>query len=316
MRKVPGKQKDVSPDRRLGRRDFLRMGSTAAALGTVGLLAGNRVFGSPDVRTAAGAAVKYGMVIDLNRCFGCRACMEACKVENNTPAAIFWMHTFRLEAGEYPNTRIWFLPRPCMHCDNPPCVKVCPVGATYKDSNGRVLQDSKRCIGCRFCIQACPYGARYYNDREPRKNYYLDWDGPHARDVGRATNGAVPPYKNPELEKLYPVGLAGFEGKEAPLAGGGKVKGVVEKCTFCLQRVEKGLKPACVANCPVQALHFGDLNDPESDVSKLLAQKRPFRLLEEMGTNPKVFYVGQAPTDIGAREFSPIIKRAEHRLVG
>jgi molybdopterin-containing oxidoreductase family iron-sulfur binding subunit len=99
---------------------------------------------------------RYGMVIDLDRCIGCRACMEACKVENNTPTAIFWMYVFRFEEGEYPNTHVWFLPRPCQHCDNAPCVKVCPVGARFKRYDGLVLTDFERCIGCRYCEVACP----------------------------------------------------------------------------------------------------------------------------------------------------------------
>lgn len=253
---------------------------------------------------------QYAMVIDLDKCMGCRACMEACKVENNTPEGIFWMYVFRLETGEFPNVRIWFLPRPCMHCDAAPCVAVCPVGATYKDEQGRTLVDADRCIGCRYCMQACPYGARYFDEIDPKKNYYLDWESSIAEDLTPVTEGAIPPYRNPDLDHQYPVNLPLFQGKTAPLAGGGRLKGVVEKCTFCLQRVEKGLLPACAANCPVRAIHFGDLDDPNSEVSRLLGKKPRFRLLDEFGTEPKVYYIGGQPPDTETRQIEEVTTRA------
>ena len=220
--------------------------------------------------------VRYAYVVDLTRCMGCEACVIACKIENNTPQGIDWMLVFRFEEGEYPNVRMAFMPRPCMHCDNPPCVKVCPVGARFKREDGFVLTDYERCIGCRYCQVACPYGVNYFNWKLPSKNYYLPWEG------------VIPPYKKPDLEGKY--------GKDKRLvAGGGHRLGVIEKCTWCVHRVEKGLKPACVANCPVQALLFGDLDDPNSDVSKALAQKPHFRLLEDRGTAPRVFYLGSMP---------------------
>lgn len=228
---------------------------------------------------------RYGMVIDLDRCTGCRACMEACKVENNTPQGNFWMHVFRFEEGEFPNTHVWFLPRPCMHCDNPPCAKVCPVGARYKREDGMVATDWERCIGCRYCEVACPYGVNYFNWKNPAENYYLNWNDQGLQAV---TNGATPPYKNPDLGGRYGP-------EQRHIAGGGHLKGVVEKCTFCVHRVEKDLAPACVANCPLFALHFGDLDDPNSYVSQLLERKPSFRLLEEQGTKPRVHYVGGNP---------------------
>jgi molybdopterin-containing oxidoreductase family iron-sulfur binding subunit len=155
------------------------------------------------------------MVIDLDRCMGCRACMEACKVENNTPQAIFWMYVFRLEEEEYPNTRISFMPRPCMHCDNAPCVKVCPTGARYKRDDGLVATNTDTCIGCRYCAAACPYGVNYFNWKEPKANYYLEWSAPaSAQALRQVTGGAVPPYKNPDLERSY-----GMEKRR--IAGGG-----------------------------------------------------------------------------------------------
>ena len=177
---------------------------------------------------------RYGMVINLDQCTGCRACMVACKVENNTPEGNFWMHVFRFEDGEYPQTKVWFMPRPCMHCDNPPCAKVCPTGARYKREDGLVATDTERCIGCRYCEVSCPYGVNFSNLRDPKKAQYLGWGD---QDLQKVTNGAIPPYQNPEFEKKY--------GKEQrKIAGGGHGKGVMEKCTFCVHRVEKGRKPS------------------------------------------------------------------------
>ncbi|MGQ9554980.1 MAG: 4Fe-4S dicluster domain-containing protein [Anaerolineae bacterium] len=236
------------------------------------------------------------MVIDLDRCTGCRACMIACKVENNTPQASLWMYVFRLEAGEYPDTCVWFMPRPCMHCRNAPCVKVCPVGARFRQEDGIVATDWQRCIGCRYCEVACPYGVNVFNWMDPAQNYYLDWND---EDVVSVTGGAVPGYKNPELDERHGT-------QQRYIAGGGHRRGVIEKCTFCVHRVEKGLKPACVVNCPAFALHFGDLDDPDSEVSRLLARRPSFRLLEELGTQPSVYYVGGAPPPEGAREIERV----------
>uniref|UniRef100_A0A7C5RSB4 4Fe-4S dicluster domain-containing protein n=1 Tax=Thermomicrobium roseum TaxID=500 RepID=A0A7C5RSB4_THERO len=242
---------------------------------------------------------RYAMVIDLDRCTGCRACMMACKVENNTPEANFWMYVFRFEEGQYPNTHIWFMPRPCMHCDNPPCAKVCPVGARYKRLDGLVATDWDRCIGCRYCEVACPYGVNYFNWKKPSKNYYLDWQD---EDVQKVTGGAVPPYRNPDLDQPYGV-------ERRRTAGGGRLMGVIEKCTFCVHRVERGQQPACVQNCPLFALHFGDLDDPNSTVSQLLRRKPSFRLLEELGTEPRVYYVGGHPPSTESRQIEEVKAR-------
>ncbi len=171
---------------------------------------------------------RYGMVIDLARCMGCTACMEACKVENNTTQGIFWMYVFRLETGEYPKSNWLFMPRPCMHCDNAPCVKVCPTGARFKSDQGMTLTDFERCIGCRYCEVACPYGVNYFNWKKPAESQYYDWKGGEGANVyGSGTVGdyigeATPPYQNPDHTQLY--------GKEKRLvAGGGHYLGVVEK---------------------------------------------------------------------------------------
>lgn len=239
---------------------------------------------------------RYGMVIDLDRCQGCRTCMEACKVENNTPQHAFWMYVFRLEQDKYPETEINFLPRPCQHCDNAPCAKVCPTGARFKNDDGIVLSDAERCIGCRYCEVACPYGVNYFDWKNPKDNSYLDWADP---EVKARADGAVPGYKNPDLDRKY--------GKDKRLvAGGGHFRGVVEKCTFCVQRVDKGLDPACVAACPLSVLHFGDLDDPDSAPSKALRHRRSFQLLEEAGTRPKVIYLGGDPLSDETREIEPV----------
>lgn len=239
---------------------------------------------------------RYGMLIDLDKCTGCRSCMEACKVENNTPQGVLWMYVFRFEEGKYPNTRLLPLPRPCMHCDNAPCAKVCPVGARYKREDGLVATDWKRSIGCRYCMVSCPYGVNYANWKDPKKNLYMDWEN---KDLKPVTNGAAPAYKNPDLDMPY--------GKEQRyIAGGAHSKGVMGKCTFCVQRVEKDLLPACVAVCPVVAIYFGDLDDPSSNVSKLLREKPSFRLLEDLDTKPRVHYLGGHPPKTESRQIEEV----------
>ena len=144
---------------------------------------------------------------------------------------------------------------------------------------------------------ACPYGVNYFNWKHPEDNYYLDWDDD--KQVEQVTGGAVPPYKNPDLAEPH--------GPDRRIvAGGGHEKGVTEKCTFCIQRLEKGLQPACVANCPVSAFTFGDLDDPESAVSGALAGRSYFHLLEEAGTKPRVFYLGGAPPTEPSRQIDEI----------
>src|SRR3972149_726626 len=146
---------------------------------------------------------RYGMVIDLDRCMGCRACMEACKVENATVEGHFWMKVFRFEEGAYPDVHVGFLPRPCPHCENAPCVKVCPVQARHHQEDGLVLTDFKRCIGCRYCEVACPYGVNFFAFTEPEDSYYLDWND---KALEARTGGAVPPYRNPALDVRHGPG--------------------------------------------------------------------------------------------------------------
>jgi molybdopterin-containing oxidoreductase family iron-sulfur binding subunit len=237
----------------------------------------------------------HAMVVDLDRCNGCRACMEACKVENDTPSAVFWMYVFRLEEGEYPETRVNFLPRPCQHCENPPCAKVCPVGARYQNDDGIVLTDFDRCIGCRYCEVACPYGVNYFNWRKPSEawdQYGIDFSDP---DLVEQTAGSVPPFQKPEHDQLH-----GPEQRRT--SGGAHHKGVMEKCTFCVHRVYESLDPACVTTCPVEALYFGDLDDPDDRLHELMEGRDRFRLLEELGTEPSVMYLGGTPPTAASRQ--------------
>lgn len=237
---------------------------------------------------------RWAMVIDLEKCVACQACSIACRFENNTPVvspeqaakgrAIRWNDVFPIpinpleDTGEYPNVKTRYMTRPCMHCENPPCIKVCPVQATYIDQEGLVRQNYRRCIGCRFCTVACPYGVRYFNWFAP------DWEGPLAR-------------------RLNPDRIEGEGVLEGPAV---RPKGVVEKCTFCIHRLTKARAraeaegrafrpdeyvPACVQTCTGKARFFGDLDDPNSTVSQLAKSPRAFRLLEEVGTHPKVIYL-------------------------
>jgi molybdopterin-containing oxidoreductase family iron-sulfur binding subunit len=285
---------------RLDRRKFLRAGGAAVAVGAVGLLLSPKLLRSSEVRANQGVGKKYVMVIDLSRCFGCRACMQACKIENNTPEGMMWMYVFRFEEGTYPHVSSWSMPRPCMHCDNAPCVKVCPVGARYKREDGLVATDRDRCIGCRYCQTSCPYSVNYFEWKDPPKNQYYDWLGSEGDPMRDIIDSYSPPYSNPSLDAKY--------GKEKRhIAGSGITDGVTVKCTFCVHRIERGLLPACVAGCPGHVYHFGDIKDPDSEVSKILAGNRSFRLLEEAGTKPSVYYINGTPPGENVREIDAII---------
>lgn len=237
---------------------------------------------------------KWSMVIDLDKCVACQGCTIACRMENNTPVvppdqaalgrSVRWNDVFPMpinpteEVGEYPKIKTEYMTRPCMHCENPPCIKVCPVGATFINEEGIVEQNYARCIGCRFCTVGCPYGVRYFNWYAP------EWEAPLA-------------------EHLNPDRVEGSGVLEGPAV---RPLGVVEKCTYCIHRLHKARAqaaaegrefradeyvPACVQTCTGKARFFGDLDDPESAVSQLTLNTRAFHLLEDAGTHPKTTYL-------------------------
>ena len=242
----------------VSRRDFLKL-TAGAAVGAAALasIPGSSILLSEqEVKAQASSVKEWAMVVDLRRCIGCQACFAACKSENGVPLGIQYTWVETHEEGRYPNTKLTFLPRLCNHCDNPPCTSVCPVDATYKrESDGIVMQDMNRCIGCRYCMAACPYDVRSFLWEEP--------------------NGAWPQAWNGKAEAKH---------------------GFVVKCHGCFHRIEKGLKPACVDACVGGARIFGDLQDPNSDVRKIVDTISTQRLKAYLGTQPMVFYVGLSDT--------------------
>jgi len=223
---------------------------------------------------------KWAMVIDLDKCTGCGACMAACNMENNIAIVapkeaqeghvMFWMDMITSYDGEYPNIEVKRMPKPCYHCDDPPCIKVCPVGATFRNEEGLVGQVYMRCIGCRYCMAACPFTAKVYNWGEPQ---WID--------------GATTCF-NPDVSR--------------------RMVGVVEKCSFCAHRLikvkedadqeERAIRdgeyvPACMENCPADAIYFGDIEDRQSMVHKLSRNYRAFRVMEDLGVEPKLYYLSK-----------------------
>ena len=228
---------------------------------------------------------RWVLVVDLDRCTGCQACVVACHAENNVPVvgekqAAYgrWMHWIIIQRyweGEYPNVKARFMPVMCQQCTEAPCEPVCPVFATYHNAEGLNAQIYNRCIGTRFCGSACPYKARIYNWFQPE-------------------------FPEPLTEQLNPDVTV-------------RTRGIMEKCTFCVQRIRRAeidsqaegriladgeIQPACVQTCPTSALVFGDLGDPDSRASQLARSHRSFRLLPELGTGPGVIYLKGGETNV------------------
>lgn len=256
----------------LTRADFLKIsGATAAAVVATELVMTGPL--SAEAIQGIGAAAhpeegasghEWHMAIDLSKCIGCYYCVRACQAVNDVADDTMRWNTVFPERTE--NGTDFYMNRPCQHCQDAPCVRVCPVGATWVRPDGIVAMDYDRCIGCRYCEVACPYDVRRFN------------------------------WKTPETENRYAEKWGSPEVARRP-------RGVVEKCTFCIHRIDRatelGLKPgidievtpACVAICPVNARIFGDIKDPQSPVSQFLRTNTTFRLREDWGTEPKVHYV-------------------------
>jgi Fe-S-cluster-containing dehydrogenase component len=229
--------------------------------------------------------IRWAMVVDLDLCTGCQACVIACQAENNTPTVgehesangrwMHWIHIERYWEGEYPNVKARFMPVLCQQCAEAPCEPVCPVYATYHTDEGLNAQIYNRCIGTRYCGSACPYKVRVFNWFDPQ-------------------------FPEPLTEQLNPDVTV-------------RTRGIMEKCTFCVQRIRRveeqaiaenrpvadgEVQPACAQSCPPSALIFGDLNEPESQVGQLSRSRRAFHLLDELGTDPAVFYLKGGETNV------------------
>ena len=225
--------------------------------------------GPADIHTIEGA--RWGMIVDSEKCVRARACMMACKVENNTPPGVDYNVTAEEARGIEPDMHHRYIFRPCNHCEYPPCTAVCPTSATYKrEEDGIVVIDYDLCIGCRYCIAACPYCARSFD----YGHFYHD---PPAEFEKMPS----PEYKENRVR----------EGHAPPI-------NVTRKCSFCLHRISEGLAPACASACPYNVIHFGDLNDPDAkclihgeSMREMLRTRSSFRIKEEIGTEPSVFYL-------------------------
>lgn len=219
------------------------------------------------------------MIIDIRKCVGCQACTIGCIAENKLPPGVVYRPVVTEESGEYPNVQLRFLPRPCMHCDNPSCTPVCPVKATWKRPDGVVVVDYERCIGCRYCLNACPYGAR----TSDFGRHYSSGSASEAPESGdRPVYGPVADWeKEPSNEYSKHWTRADHQ---SPV-------GNARKCHFCLHRLEVGQLPVCVTTCIGRATYFGDSNDPDSLVVELKTKHNCQTLIPHWGNRPQCFYI-------------------------
>jgi Fe-S-cluster-containing dehydrogenase component len=214
--------------------------------------------------------MRWGMAIELKRCIGCYECVLACKAEHFLPPDIFWNRVLIGESGKYPSvTKLIYSVR-CNHCADPACVKVCPTGATQQREDGIVWVDETKCVGCRYCMVACPYQMRMMYE-DGHKQYFPGQELTEHEKVGKV---------------LYP-----------------HQPGVVQKCVFCKERIDSGIAagltpgvdreatPACVISCPTKAIHFGDLDDPNSEINRVIKEKRGHPFHPEFDTQPSIYYI-------------------------
>jgi molybdopterin-containing oxidoreductase family iron-sulfur binding subunit len=220
---------------------------------------------------------RWRMVIDQLKCVGCSACTIACIAENKLPPGVVYRPVLDEEIGNYPNVTRRFTPRPCMQCDNPPCTQVCPVNATWKRADGVVVVDYKQCIGCRYCMTACPYSARTFDFGT---TYTAGTADSGQAVIGQSQANAYERVANFEYGRKW----SRTQKKDSPI-------GNVRKCHFCLHRVENGMLPACVTTCIGRATYFGNANNPDSLVSELVVRRHAIRLKEELGTEPSIYYL-------------------------
>jgi phenylacetyl-CoA:acceptor oxidoreductase subunit 1 len=262
-------------ENKLQRRDFLKL--LATGVGATAILEAanrNQLFSRSKSSIENHSEYSWAMVIDQEKCIGCGYCDMACKASNDIAPDISWNHIYQADKiGE----KDVYLSVPCQHCEHAPCVSVCPVSASYYREDGIVMMDYDLCIGCRYCQAACPYQARSFN--------WKDFDG---------DNPAVPEWGEPDVDR--------------------RPRGVVEKCTFCSQRIDRGLElgltpgvdqsatPACVNTCPTGARLFGNLNDPESNVSLTLKNNPHYRLREELGTGTRIYYLPASAANVEANQ--------------
>ena len=199
--------------------------------------------------------MRWGMVVDLKLCIGCNSCVLACKAGRGTPKGVFWNKVLEQEVGKFPQSKRVFWPMRCMQCEEPACLAVCPTGATSQREDGIVVVDAEKCVGCKACILACPYDARTI--WEEREGYFRE---------------SLTPYE----DKAYRIHRLG----------------TVQKCDFCADRINEGLRPYCVEACLTGALIFGDLDDPDSELNQAFRERRiSLRLKEELGTKPSIWYL-------------------------